>query len=395
MSTPGSTHATRASRVDVEHPVHLGRDDHERVVERRRAAGEPGAAAARDERPPVPARDAHRGRDLVGRSGPAHGDRACPRSTPASRAYSASSSGSALARGPDRAQRADRRGARRAAMSRDVTRMPRSPTRRPTEYARTRMTATYTRVGHDPRPRQGTQAVADRRDVPHVVVALHLRPGLPGRAHRAGARARRRAAARTARTSPRRRSRSRSRSSPKQLGDDEWQFEVGRHEEAASGRRSARTSGAPASHEDACVFLNRPDFEAGPGCALHLHAIEHGQALQRDQADGVLAAPAAHVRPRRGRRRRSRRCSPSSAATAGAKAARSSPGGAPRRRRRSPAHEPVYQSMETELRLMLGDDVYEEVVEVPATRGIAAGRRRCRTRPRCQVSLGRTRIRRP
>ena len=31
--------------------------------------------------------------------------------------------------------------------------------------------------------------------------------------------------------------------------------------------------------------------------------------------------------------------------------------------RRSPAREPVYQSMETELRMMLGDDVYEEVVK--------------------------------
>src|SRR6188768_1936718 len=49
---------------------------------------------------------------------------------------------------------------------------------------------TVSRVGDDPRPRQGTQAVADRRDVPHVVVALRLRPGLPGRAHRTCSRAR-------------------------------------------------------------------------------------------------------------------------------------------------------------------------------------------------------------
>ena len=25
--------------------------------------------------------------------------------------------------------------------------------------------------------------------------------------------------------------------------------------------------------DDACIFLNRPDFDAGPGCALHLHAL--------------------------------------------------------------------------------------------------------------------------
>ena len=82
MSTPGSTHATRACGVDLEHAVHLGGDDHDGVVERRRAAREPGAAAARDERPAVPARDAHRGRDLGGRPGEAHGDGVGPRSTP-------------------------------------------------------------------------------------------------------------------------------------------------------------------------------------------------------------------------------------------------------------------------------------------------------------------------
>jgi hypothetical protein len=28
--------------------------------------------------------------------------------------------------------------------------------------------------------------------------------------------------------------------------------------------------------DDACIFLNRPGFAAGPGCALHLAAIERG-----------------------------------------------------------------------------------------------------------------------
>ena len=62
-------------RVDVEHAVHLRRDDHDRIAERCRAAGQAGAAAARDERPSVPSRDAHRGRDLVGGARPAHRDR--------------------------------------------------------------------------------------------------------------------------------------------------------------------------------------------------------------------------------------------------------------------------------------------------------------------------------
>src|SRR5436190_2057662 len=29
--------------------------------------------------------------------------------------------------------------------------------------------------------------------------------------------------------------------------------------------------------KDACIFLNRPGFSAGPGCALHLHALNTGR----------------------------------------------------------------------------------------------------------------------
>lgn len=29
--------------------------------------------------------------------------------------------------------------------------------------------------------------------------------------------------------------------------------------------------------KDACIFLNRPDFEGGPGCALHVAALEAGE----------------------------------------------------------------------------------------------------------------------
>ena len=67
---PGDTR----DRVDVEHAVHLRRDDHDRIAQRRRAAGQAGAAPARHERPSVLSRDAHRGRDLVGRARPAHRD---------------------------------------------------------------------------------------------------------------------------------------------------------------------------------------------------------------------------------------------------------------------------------------------------------------------------------
>ena len=50
LSTPGSTHASRLHRIDRQHPVHLGGDDHDRVVERRRPTGQAGARAAGHER---------------------------------------------------------------------------------------------------------------------------------------------------------------------------------------------------------------------------------------------------------------------------------------------------------------------------------------------------------
>jgi hypothetical protein len=65
------------------------------------------------------------------------------------------------------------------------------------------------------------------------------------------------------------------------LGDDEWQF-------AASGRKKGIYAKAGKDDEgkqewrtrlvdDACIFLNRSGFEGGVGCALHLHAMRTGQ----------------------------------------------------------------------------------------------------------------------
>ena len=57
------------------------------------------------------------------------------------------------------------------------------------------------------------------------------------------------------------------------------------------------------------------------------------------------------------------------------------------------AHEPVYRTMETELRLMLGDHVYEEIVKYCDTR-LAAGPLPLAHPAEVKVSLGRTRPRR-
>jgi len=58
------------------------------------------------------------------------------------------------------------------------------------------------------------------------------------------------------------------------LTDEEWQFRKtglkGGISEVEDGkRRTRRINGA-------CIFLNRPGFAAGQGCALHLHALNVG-----------------------------------------------------------------------------------------------------------------------
>ncbi len=60
----------------------------------------------------------------------------------------------------------------------------------------------------------------------------------------------------------------------KALTDDEWQFRAagrkGGITEVDDGKRRTRR------HQEACIFLNRPGFAAGAGCALHLHALNTG-----------------------------------------------------------------------------------------------------------------------
>jgi hypothetical protein len=60
----------------------------------------------------------------------------------------------------------------------------------------------------------------------------------------------------------------------RQLTEDEWQFRKqglkgGITETEDGKRRTRRINGA-------CIFLNRPGFAAGQGCALHLHALNVG-----------------------------------------------------------------------------------------------------------------------
>jgi hypothetical protein len=67
----------------------------------------------------------------------------------------------------------------------------------------------------------------------------------------------------------------------KELSDDEWQF-------AASGRKKGIYAKCGKDEDgkqewrtrlvdDACIFLNRPEFEGGAGCALHVYAMNTGR----------------------------------------------------------------------------------------------------------------------
>ena len=67
----------------------------------------------------------------------------------------------------------------------------------------------------------------------------------------------------------------------RKLGDEEWQFaKIGR-KKGVYVNVGKNDDGTPDWQtrlvKDACIFLNRPGFAAGPGCALHQHAMRIGE----------------------------------------------------------------------------------------------------------------------
>ena len=114
--------------------------------------------------------------------------------------------------------------------------------------------------------------------------------------------------------------------------------------------------------DDACIFLNRDGFPAGPGCALHLHAMRTGAPPRRAQARGLLAGPAAPPRRRAGRRHRRSRRSPSSAATGWGEGGEDFAWWCTEEPEAFVGKVPVYVSMADELRMMLGKRLYRDVV---------------------------------
>jgi len=60
------------------------------------------------------------------------------------------------------------------------------------------------------------------------------------------------------------------------LGPDEWQFyERGKKRGVLKKNKHGET--VTRLVEDACIFLNRPGFPTGPGCALHQAALRRGK----------------------------------------------------------------------------------------------------------------------
>lgn len=60
------------------------------------------------------------------------------------------------------------------------------------------------------------------------------------------------------------------------LRDDEWQFKAVAKELGGPIHKD-HGDWVTRRHEGACIFLNRPDFEGGPGCAFHTAALSRGE----------------------------------------------------------------------------------------------------------------------
>jgi hypothetical protein len=152
----------------------------------------------------------------------------------------------------------------------------------------------------------------------------------------------------------------------RELRDDEWQFaKVGRRKgiyakagKDDDGKMEWRTRLV----KDACIFLNRDGFGTGPGCAIHVHAMRTGvhhsalkpevcwqlplRRLDEEQEDGTVVSTLTEFGREgwgEGGQDFAWWCTEAPEAFTGA--------------------EPVYRSMEAELRKMLGKRLHRAVVE--------------------------------
>ncbi len=61
------------------------------------------------------------------------------------------------------------------------------------------------------------------------------------------------------------------------LSDEQWQF---KSRAKKNGTTKTKKNGESTTRlvDDACIFLNRPGFARGPGCALHVLAMDNGES---------------------------------------------------------------------------------------------------------------------
>ncbi len=145
----------------------------------------------------------------------------------------------------------------------------------------------------------------------------------------------------------------------KELRPDEWQFKS-QGTRRGIWKKSGKDEWSTRLVDDACIFLNRPGFEAGAGCALHLLAVRKNvhfaetkptvcwqlplRKIEREEEDGStthVITEFARVGWGDGGDQFGWWCTEAPEAFSGS--------------------EPVYKSMEAELRAMMGDAVYESV----------------------------------
>ncbi len=144
--------------------------------------------------------------------------------------------------------------------------------------------------------------------------------------------------------------------------------------------------------DGACVFLNRPEFELGAGCALHVHAMRNDvhhstvkpevcwqvplrniEEFDEDADDGVVHHRITEFARHgwgEGGEEFAWWCTEEAAAFSGA--------------------EPVYKSMAPELRLMVGDVLYEQMAQYLDAR-VAATPAPLRHPSETKITLGPTR----
>ncbi len=66
--------------------------------------------------------------------------------------------------------------------------------------------------------------------------------------------------------------------SAKKLNKEDWQFKKASDDSGGPVKvpKKSKESATTKLYDDACIFLNRPGFPAGPGCALHQKALKDG-----------------------------------------------------------------------------------------------------------------------